>query len=427
MNTKTFKSIVFVSTIFLISVSTAFCGDVIVLKPTDDTFIDEYMPNEINGPLARLMLRRLGLSGWELHTLLKFDLSSIPAGTKIKSAKLNLYYYYYYINDGDPVGDPFDVYRITDDWDETTTTWNNQPGYDPTLISSINCPEDFNWIQWDVTSCVQDFVDGTETNYGWQIIDTATSHNHMTYFRSKDYTDDSNEHPYLEIETECSGEWGYHSGDINKDCYVNFIDVAILANHWLWSSDPNDPCGIPGEQTFIGAGFAFDGNDEIGPATILFLYDNLNEGVLEPNDIILEYEGHTVGSGKELLDVIKTIDDKEPGETVEMVVKKGMDVYNIVASQELHYSLGFAGWIRYLDRTCVKRSTPGGATTCSCSLESPGDECWQTLSEIVVHKSPYAQCHYMSMKSQCYNITGQTRYNVCEATAGAETVMLIGK
>ena len=32
-------------------------------------------------------------------------------------------------------------------------------------------------------------------------------------------------------------------GDINEDCYVNFIDFAMFAEQWLDCIDPNLPCG----------------------------------------------------------------------------------------------------------------------------------------------------------------------------------------
>jgi hypothetical protein len=31
----------------------------------------------------------------------------------------------------------------------------------------------------------------------------------------------------------------YPQGDVNKDCKVNFLDVAIMANTWLECTDPN--------------------------------------------------------------------------------------------------------------------------------------------------------------------------------------------
>ncbi|MCD4831976.1 MAG: hypothetical protein K8R02_09285 [Anaerohalosphaeraceae bacterium] len=41
---------------------------------------------------------------------------------------------------------------------------------------------------------------------------------------------------------EC-GDWGYAKGDLNEDCYVDFEDMAILAENWLACTDPyNNEC-----------------------------------------------------------------------------------------------------------------------------------------------------------------------------------------
>ncbi|MHB9071536.1 MAG: hypothetical protein ACYC54_14355 [Sedimentisphaerales bacterium] len=34
----------------------------------------------------------------------------------------------------------------------------------------------------------------------------------------------------------------YPTADLNLDCYVNFADIAIIAQHWLNCTDPNAPC-----------------------------------------------------------------------------------------------------------------------------------------------------------------------------------------
>jgi hypothetical protein len=46
--------------------------------------------------------------------------------------------------------------------------------------------------------------------------------------------------------TDNCGLNGYHAGDINRDCVINFEDFAILAADWLKCSNPSyDECTIP--------------------------------------------------------------------------------------------------------------------------------------------------------------------------------------
>ena len=42
------------------------------------------------------------------------------------------------------------------------------------------------------------------------------------------------------IENDFCGEWGFHPGDLNQDCYINLEDFQILALNWLSCSNPGD-------------------------------------------------------------------------------------------------------------------------------------------------------------------------------------------
>jgi hypothetical protein len=43
------------------------------------------------------------------------------------------------------------------------------------------------------------------------------------------------------VRTNFQNDWGYQKGDVNKDCYVNFEDLAQMASGWLDCTNPNDP------------------------------------------------------------------------------------------------------------------------------------------------------------------------------------------
>ena len=169
----------------------------VTLSPTDDAFVDETQTTTPLGDRDYLIIRRMSLTGFRLHTLIRFDLSSVPSGAMINSANLNLHYYLF--GDSDPVGRPLQAHRITASWSEDTVTWNNQPGYDATPVASTPAPASYGWIQWDVRGDAQDFINGTYSNYGWKVMDFAPTNNSMIYFRSKEYAD-SNYAPYLEVE-----------------------------------------------------------------------------------------------------------------------------------------------------------------------------------------------------------------------------------
>ena len=177
-----------------------------IFNPTDDTTIEMRIPDYNFGSSTSIDTKnRYGAGAsydqdWERDLLIRFDISDIPTGTSIASAKLYLFYYNWY--DNSPAGRNLTIYRITSDWNEETVTWNTKPSYDPTLSASATVPSaPGKWMSWNVTSDVQKFVNGEKTNFGWQMIDEVPWGKFdipYTKFYSKENGDNI---PYLEIIT----------------------------------------------------------------------------------------------------------------------------------------------------------------------------------------------------------------------------------
>jgi hypothetical protein len=176
-------------------------GDVIFL-PTDDASIWEEYPDDNYGSSDHMGVRnKYGHSShediWEVDALIRFDLSSLTDEYVVDSAMLYFYYYECTYNNCD--GRELTCYSITSDWDEGTVTWNTQPSYTTTATSSSAVPATWGWMRWDVTSDVQDYVAGLQTNYGWQVMDTTTWGDYDvpdSRFRTKEYGDYI---PYLKV------------------------------------------------------------------------------------------------------------------------------------------------------------------------------------------------------------------------------------
>lgn len=107
------------------------------------------------------------------RSLLSFDLSSIPPGSQITSATLNLYF-----NPTTSVGNHFHyganssyLLRVGAVWDENTVTWNNQPAVITanaiTLASSSTNTQ--NYTNIDVINLVKLMVDTPSTNFGFEL------------------------------------------------------------------------------------------------------------------------------------------------------------------------------------------------------------------------------------------------------------------
>ena len=99
-----------------------------------------------------------------VRSYLTFDLSSLPADSTIISATLRLYH----VGGVDYPGQTRNVtfYRVTENWNEASVTWNNRPNYAESL-GSVSTTYDFEgWVTLDLTAQVLAWVGGTQANYG---------------------------------------------------------------------------------------------------------------------------------------------------------------------------------------------------------------------------------------------------------------------
>jgi len=121
--------------------------------------------------------------------LVKFDLSSIPAGSDIRSAQLSLYH----TNGG---SDPVSAFRATRPWTEGTgaagsgASWASADGveawttaggdYDPASGVAITLSPNGTWSTWDLTAQTAAWVAGIQPNYGIALIAASGGANTFT-------------------------------------------------------------------------------------------------------------------------------------------------------------------------------------------------------------------------------------------------------
>ena len=125
--------------------------------------------------------------------LVRFDLSSIPTGTTITSAKLWLYSYDATSSQGS--SGYYGAYPLTRDWTETGATWNSAggaiwttPGGDFGSTADGTVAKQTGsgvWYVIDLTSRIQQCINSSCNNYGWVIkLTDENLHSQDSFYQS---------------------------------------------------------------------------------------------------------------------------------------------------------------------------------------------------------------------------------------------------
>ncbi|MDO6440946.1 VCBS domain-containing protein [Marinobacter sp. 2_MG-2023] len=164
------------------------------LNPSQDTYVDDNSDETNYGSSQFLIVDKSGGGVGDQRTLVQFDLSTIPAGSTITSATL-------YLTAVDITGSlTVSAYQVTEAWVGNTVTYDTQPGHENGASSGFNAwagqivdgqPVDHDW---DITSLVQAWVDGTASNYGVLLGSEESGDEQVQY-----YSSESGNSPRLEV------------------------------------------------------------------------------------------------------------------------------------------------------------------------------------------------------------------------------------
>lgn len=141
--------------------------DAVTLFPVADACVIQNAPTTNAGSTIDMWVGRdedetnMGV----LRSLVRFDVSSIPAGSTITSATLRVYLagYWDYRNRRRTVTS----YRLGGSWAEGSVNWNNCPA-SAESYGSVDTISDGVWKYYDldITTLVQAWVSGAYSNYG---------------------------------------------------------------------------------------------------------------------------------------------------------------------------------------------------------------------------------------------------------------------
>jgi hypothetical protein len=137
-----------------------------LIQTFDDLYLDSEQPDtNFNGSPALWV----GRYTEEIlkRTIVKFDLSFIPEGSTIISSNLNLYMDY----DASEIGKEVSIvpYAITDGWNVSTVTLNNQPAINDGITGSASKVSIEGHYSWTITNLINQWINGGLANNGLEL------------------------------------------------------------------------------------------------------------------------------------------------------------------------------------------------------------------------------------------------------------------
>jgi len=137
-----------------------------LIQTFDDLYIDSSQP-DINFNSSPVMWVGKQVDGTLERSLTKFDLSFIPIGSAILSSNLNLYMDY--DASGTEQVTTITPYAISDSWDVSTVTWNNQPEINDVITGTSADVSIPGYYSWTITNLIDQWVNGGLANNGLEL------------------------------------------------------------------------------------------------------------------------------------------------------------------------------------------------------------------------------------------------------------------
>ena len=224
--------------ISLVNTCHVFSQTTITLQPGPeegkDVLIDSRFPDENFGNSKSF---RATLWGYEVRSLIDFNISEIPPNAEILSAYLSLYAYYNEPNNEFHYG-ILSVWsmlrRIITPWDEFTVNWNNQPFQTHENVIGLPTPQDplQDYLDIDATNLIKDMIKYPQNSYGFVLRTYYSFGPYRASFVSSDH-ENPDVHPKLVITffiPPPTADFGY----LKNDLVVYFTNLSLSATTYTW-------------------------------------------------------------------------------------------------------------------------------------------------------------------------------------------------
>ena len=142
--------------------ASAFAAELILQPGADgkDAMVNIMQPS-VNFGNYRYLMVSFG-PATEVRGLVEFEGLSAISGATVNTAYLDLW-----IDTANSTDYDFGVYRITEKWEESTVTWQNQPAHVATPYDKIKVSGAAGGpYAWNAKNLVQEWLAGTYVNYG---------------------------------------------------------------------------------------------------------------------------------------------------------------------------------------------------------------------------------------------------------------------
>jgi RHS repeat-associated protein len=258
----------------------------ITIDPTVDTSIDpddiqdSYVSSAESGTCFWLSQRlKTGYNGTSVYrTYIKFNnLPKLESSDMITNASL-------YVSSSYESSSYVNVHEVTGDWQSSTLTWNNKPGYNSIIEDYQQVISDDDTYTWDITNLAKKWY-CTSANYGLMLKANSEAEGKTEYYSSDQ--DISDLRPMAEFDyvnnSGLESYWTYHSQDagragignvndyngnlvlIHSDLEMNGNRMPVSISHVYNSSDAdqNDLT-----RQWMGAGWSMNITQRIYQQTI---------------------------------------------------------------------------------------------------------------------------------------------------------------
>lgn len=230
--------------------------DTLILQPGPegkDAKFCSISPDQSNGNVYSFVSMAWTHSGepGNHRSVIEFDLTDIPPGGEILDARLNLYFA---ILPGYPTqhtgNNESYLQLITEEWQEETVTWNNQPSVtteDQVYLPASTQPHQ-DYTNIDVTELIRKMYDEPQNYHGFLFRLITEEYYRCLVFASGDYMDDPALRPKLEIiYISCEPPAVDYNYELN-DHTVSFTGISPTATSWQWDFGDGETSDLQNPQ-----------------------------------------------------------------------------------------------------------------------------------------------------------------------------------